>query len=58
MGISHGRRKSKGSKAERDLIHMFWAKGFGAMRAAGSGSTQHPSPDVIAGNGKTFFAFG
>jgi len=57
MGISHSRRKSKGSKAERDLIHMFWAKGFAAMRAAGSGSTQHPSPDVIAGDGKKFYAF-
>ena len=57
MGISHSRRKSKGSKAERDLIHMFWSKGFAAMRAAGSGSTQHPSPDVIAGDGKHFYAF-
>jgi len=27
------------------------------MRAAGSGSTQHPSPDIIAGDGKLFFAF-
>lgn len=36
---------------------MFWAKGFAAMRAAGSGSTQHPSPDVIAGDGKRFYAF-
>ena len=57
MGISHGRRKSKGSKAERDLIHLLWSKGFAAMRAAGSGSTQHPSPDIVAGDGKRFFAF-
>jgi len=57
MGVAHRGRKSKGSKAERDLIHMFWAKGCAAMRAAGSGSTQHPSPDVIAGDGKRFFAF-
>ncbi|MBW2990129.1 Holliday junction resolvase [Candidatus Woesearchaeota archaeon] len=57
MGISHSRRKSKGSKAERDLIHLFWSKGFAAMRAAGSGSTQHPSPDIVVGNGKKFFAF-
>ncbi|KYK24634.1 hypothetical protein AYK26_03605 [Euryarchaeota archaeon SM23-78] len=57
MPISHSRRKSKGSKAERDLIHLFWSKGFAAMRAAGSGSTQHPSPDVIAGDGKKFYAF-
>ena len=57
MGVSHGRRKSKGSKAERDLIHLLWSKGFAAMRAAGSGSTQHPSPDIVAGDGKRFFAF-
>ena len=56
MGVGFGGRKSKGSKAERELIHLFWAHGFAAMRAAGSGSTQHPSPDVIAGNGKLFFA--
>ena len=56
MGVGFGGRKSKGSKAERELIHMFWSKGFAAMRAAGSGSTQHPSPDVIAGNGRIFFA--
>lgn len=57
MAVGFGGRKSKGSKAERDLIHLFWSKGFAAMRAAGSGSTQHPSPDVVAGNGKLFFAF-
>ncbi|MBU1198808.1 MAG: Holliday junction resolvase [Nanoarchaeota archaeon] len=57
MGVSYAGRKNKGSKAERDLIHLFWANGFGAMRAAGSGSAQHPSPDVVAGNGRKFFAF-
>ncbi|MBN2459362.1 Holliday junction resolvase [Candidatus Woesearchaeota archaeon] len=56
MGVGFGGRKSKGSKAERELIHLFWANGFAAMRAAGSGSAQHPSPDIIAGNGKVFFA--
>ena len=56
MAVSHRGRKSKGSNAERDLIHMFWKKGFAAMRAAGSGSTQHPSADIIAGNGKLYFA--
>ncbi|PIN68987.1 Holliday junction resolvase [Candidatus Woesearchaeota archaeon CG11_big_fil_rev_8_21_14_0_20_43_8] len=45
------RTKDKGSAAERELIHMFWENSWAAMRAAGSGSTQHPSPDVIAGNG-------
>lgn len=52
MGISHGRRKSKGSAAERDLIHKFWAGGWAAVRVAGSGSTQFPSPDLLVGNSK------
>lgn len=49
MGISYGRRKSKGTAAERDLIHMFWARGWAAFRAAGSGSVPLPCPDLIAG---------
>jgi Holliday junction resolvase len=43
-------KKSRGINAERDLIHKFWSEGWAAMRAAGSGSSQFPSPDVIAGN--------
>mgnify|MGYP005840629425 CR=1 FL=1 len=43
-------KKSRGSNAERDLIHKFWASGWAAMRSAGSGSSQYPSPDVIASN--------
>ncbi|MFC1728468.1 Holliday junction resolvase Hjc [Nanoarchaeota archaeon] len=42
--------KAKGSNAERELIHLFWEAGFAAMRAAGSGSTQLPSPDILVGN--------
>jgi Holliday junction resolvase len=42
--------KSKGSNAERELLHMFWSAGWASMRAAGSGSTSHPSPDIIASN--------
>jgi holliday junction resolvase Hjr len=42
--------KSRGTNAERDLIHKFWERGWAAMRAAGSGSQQYPSPDVIASN--------
>jgi len=49
MAISHGRRKSKGSAAERELIHKFWAVGWAAVRAAGSGSSQFPSPDILVG---------
>lgn len=42
--------KSRGTNAERDLIHKFWESGWAAMRAAGSGSQQYPCPDVIASN--------
>jgi Holliday junction resolvase len=41
--------KSKGSNAERELIHLFWAtKEWTACRVAGSGSMKYPSPDIIA----------
>ncbi len=43
-------RKNKGTAAERELIAMLWSKGWAAMRAAGSGSTSFPSPDILAGN--------
>lgn len=44
-------RKSKGCNAERELIHLFWGTGdWGAIRVAGSGSSQYPSPDILAGN--------
>lgn len=56
MGVAHKWRKSKGSKAERELIHMLWKKGYAALRAAGSGSMQHPSPDIVASNGKISLA--
>ena len=42
--------KAKGSKAERELLHMFYNAGFGVVRAAGSGSTGLPCPDLIIGN--------
>ncbi len=48
--------KAKGSNAERELIHLFWKSGFAAMRAAGSGSTTLPSPDIMAGNTLRKFA--
>ena len=44
-------RKSKGSNAERELIHMLWERKWACVRAAGSGSTRFPSPDIIASNG-------
>lgn len=43
-------KKSRGTNAERDLIHKFWENGWAAMRAAGSGSSQYPSPDIIVSN--------
>jgi Holliday junction resolvase len=46
------RNKAKGSNVERELIAMFWNNNWGSVRAAGSGSTSFPSPDVLASNGK------
>ncbi len=42
--------KSKGSNAERELVKMFWAEGWAAIRSAGSGSMHFPSPDLLVGN--------
>lgn len=42
--------KSKGSKAERELLHLFWSKKWAALRSAGSGSMKYPGPDLIASN--------
>ncbi|MBI2654608.1 Holliday junction resolvase [Candidatus Woesearchaeota archaeon] len=42
--------KQKGSKAERELLHMFWAKGWATIRSAGSGSMKYPGPDLLVGN--------
>ncbi len=44
-------RKAKGTYAERELIHLFWERGWYSVRVAGSGSSRYPSPDIIAGNG-------
>ncbi len=43
-------KKAKGSNAERDLIHKFNDNEWVAIRSAGSGSQQYPSPDILAGN--------
>ena len=42
-------KKSKGINGERSLVHAFWDRGWAAMRSPGSGSTRHPSPDLICG---------
>ena len=43
-------KKSKGTAAERELIHMFWKEKWAAIRVAGSGSQRYPAPDLLAGN--------
>lgn len=42
--------KSKGTRLERELIHMLHKAGWGIVRSAGSGSTPLPSTDILAGN--------
>lgn len=43
--------KARGAAAERELLHRFYDAGWGAVRAAGSGSIPIEAPDVIAGHG-------
>jgi len=48
--------KAKGTKAERELFHMFWENGWGCARVAGSGSTQRPATDLLASDGSKVLA--
>ncbi|MAF35277.1 Holliday junction resolvase [Candidatus Woesearchaeota archaeon] len=48
--------KTRGTAVERELIHLFWEKGWAACRVAGSGSMRYPSPDILASNGTNLFA--
>jgi Holliday junction resolvase len=48
--MSHRTRKSRGSAAERELVHKFQDSGWAAFRAPASGSMQYEIPDIIAGN--------
>jgi Holliday junction resolvase len=48
--------KSKGTRAERELLHLFWENNWAAMRSAGSGSTTRPSPDLLVSKNKNTFA--
>lgn len=43
-------RKAKGSKGERELVKFFNENSFSCIRAAGSGSSRYPSPDILAAN--------
>ncbi|RLI88107.1 MAG: hypothetical protein DRO76_01350 [Candidatus Altiarchaeales archaeon] len=40
-------RYEKGANFERELVAKFWEHGWASMRAAGSGTTSFPVPDVI-----------
>lgn len=50
-------RYNKGSNAERELIKVLFEKGFSVVRAAGSGKTSLPSPDIVALNSSKKMAF-
>jgi len=47
----------KGDRRERELVQRLDERGFAVMRAPASGSaTDRELPDVLAGNGETFYA--
>lgn len=47
----------KGSNEERAVVKLFEERGFGAIRVPASGArTKSDKPDVLAGNGKFYFA--
>ena len=49
--------KQKGSRYERELLHMFWKEQeWSGLRCPGSGSTPLPSPDLLITNKKTYYA--
>lgn len=39
---------AKGANAERELMHLFFERGFSVVRIAGSGTSPLPAPDIIA----------
>ncbi|MFT4882090.1 MAG: Holliday junction resolvase [Salinirussus sp.] len=48
---------AKGDRRERELVNALDGAGFAVMRAPASGSaTERDLPDVLAGNGETFYA--
>ena len=47
----------KGDRRERELVNRLDEAGFAVMRApASGGATKRELPDVLAGNGETFYA--
>ncbi|MGB9986875.1 Holliday junction resolvase Hjc [Salarchaeum japonicum] len=50
-------RNRKGDRRERELVNRLDEAGFAVMRAPASGSaTQRELPDVLAGDGESFYA--
>jgi Holliday junction resolvase len=47
----------KGANAERELLQRLHKQGFAIVRAAGSGTTPLPSPDLVALKGEKRFGF-
>ena len=48
---SFRRRKTVGTSTENELLHLFWDNSWVCVRVAGSGSTRHPAPDLLASRG-------
>ncbi len=48
--------KEKGTRYERELLHMFYDNGFMPVRIAGSGSVSIPSVDLLVGKKGLVFA--
>ncbi|MCU4743243.1 Holliday junction resolvase Hjc [Halobacteria archaeon AArc-m2/3/4] len=49
--------QAKGDRRERELVNKLDEAGFAVMRAPASGSaTERELPDVLAGDGETFYA--
>lgn len=48
--------KTKGTNAERELLHKFWEHGWAGTRTAGSGNTSLPAPDLLVSNQEKSFA--
>ena len=48
--------KQKGTRAERELLHMLFDKKWHVIRSAGSGSIGLPNPDLLAGKDSRILA--
>lgn len=47
---------SKGSRGENELIDIFYDEGYGCVRAAGSGTANRETPDILVGDGERLLA--